>query len=183
MGYTVDQKAQIQSELSLITPRLACFAAALTGNEPARQALLKATRNQVLARAAKERGHTPFLIWAFAVMHGLWTLRMLPQTGEKGSAADPRLFQSRGAGAKLARFVAQLPPQHRGTLHLVYGERLSYDEVAEIFNVPVATVMSRLARCHAALVDFEDQGTVPAFAVNAASRAGQEGARSREWAA
>jgi RNA polymerase sigma-70 factor (ECF subfamily) len=181
MGYAVDHKVQIQSELSLLMPRLASFAAALTGTEPVRQALLKATRNQVLARAAKERGHTPFPIWAFCVMHALWAARMPPQAGEKAAAADPRLFQPRGAGSKLPRFVAQLPAQHRGTLHLVYGEKLSYDEVAEIFNVPVATVMSRLARCHTALIEFEDQGTMPILAAAPATR--PEGARSREWAA
>ncbi len=187
MSYPVDKKAQIHSELALVTPRLACFAVALTGTEGASHALVKATRNQVVARAGRERGNTPLLLWAFALMHGLWAARTKGQPeGQKN--ADPRLFMPRAASssntaglARLAKFIAQLPPQHRGTLHLVYGEKLSYDEVAEIFAVPVSTVMTRLARAHAALTQRADGGTPSAAA--GTSQTVRDDARGREWAA
>jgi RNA polymerase sigma-70 factor, ECF subfamily len=192
MGYPVDKKAQIHSELALLTPRLTAFAAALTGSEAATHSLLKSTRSQVLSRAAKERGHTPLIIWSFALMHGLWASRTKSTGGgERHAPADPRLFQTRssvqggdpqGAG-RMARFIAQLTPQQRATLHLVYGERLSYDEVAEIFSVPVGTVMTRLARAHAALAERNDNG-VPANHLAAGTlKHAQEGPRGREWAA
>ena len=188
MSYPVDRKAQIHSELALLMPRLAAFAAALTGSEAASQALVKATRDQVLSRAAKERGHTPLIVWSFAIMHGLWAARMKAQ-GEKAAAADPRLFQPRSsvqssdgsAIVRMARFVAQLPPSQRATLHLVYGERLSYDEVAEILCVPVAQVMTRLARAYAGLIQREDQGVAAPAA--GTSRPAENGPRGREWAA
>jgi DNA-directed RNA polymerase specialized sigma24 family protein len=50
-----------------------------------------------------------------------------------------------------------LSPQQRGTLHLVYGERLSYDEVAEIFGLPVSAIVSRLAKCHAGLAQADER--------------------------
>ena len=187
MSYPVDKKAQIHSELALVTPRLACFAAALTANETASHALLKATRNQVIARASRDRGHTPLILWAFALMHGLWAARMKAQ-GERQTAADPRLFLPRGSAgssanlARLAKFIAQLPPQQRATLHLVYGERLSYDEVAEIFAVPVSTVMTRLVRAHAALTQRPEQGSGPSAAAGAIHPT-EDDMRGREWAA
>ena len=188
MSYPVDKKAQIHSELALVTPRLACFAAALTGSEAASHALLKATRNQVIARASRDRGHTPLVLWAFALMHGLWAARVKAQ-GERQNAADPRLFLPRGGSNgdstnlnRLAKFIAQLPPQHRATLHLVYGERLSYDEVAEIFAVPVSTVMTRLVRAHAALTRRSDQGITSSPAAGALHST-EDGMRGREWAA
>jgi DNA-directed RNA polymerase specialized sigma24 family protein len=188
MSYPVDKKAQIHSELALVTPRLACFAAALTANETASHALLKATRNQVIARASRDRGHTPLVLWAFALMHGLWAARMKAQ-GERQGAADPRLFLPRGSSAtgsanlaRLAKFIAQLPPQQRATLHLVYGERLSYDEVAEIFAVPVSTVMTRLARAHAALTQRPEQGIAASTAADA-MQSTEDSLRGREWAA
>ena len=47
--------------------------------------------------------------------------------------------------------------QQRATLHLVYGERLAYDEVAEIFGLPVAAIVTRLAKCHAVLAQADER--------------------------
>src|SRR5665648_378246 len=121
MGYVVDQKSQINSELGLMMPRLKAFAAALTANEAASQTLGKATRNHIVARMAKERGHTPVALWAFMQMYKIWASRMKPAQDERASPADPRLFQPRsrandgGASARFARQLAQLSPQQRGT--------------------------------------------------------------------
>ena len=163
MGYVVDQKSQINSELGLMMPRLKAFAAALTGNEAASQSLGKAARNHILARMAKERGHTPVTLWAFMQMYKIWANRVKPMQDERAAPADPRLFQPRsrtndgGASARFARVLAQLSPQQRGTLHLVYGERLSYDEVAEICGLPVSAIISRLARCHAIIAQADER--------------------------
>ncbi len=192
MSYPVDRKAQIHSELALLMPRLAAFAAALTGSEAASHSLVKATRSQVLARAARERGHTPLVLWAFSMMYALWASKMkaAPQ-GEKAFPADARLFQPRSSAqsaegsaiVRMAKFIAQLPPSHRATLHLVYGERLSYDEVGEVLSIPVATVISRLARAYSALIQREDQGSSASAAVGSARNSVEERPRGREWAA
>lgn len=157
MGYVTEKKSQIHSELDLISPRLKSFATALTGTSALSETLVKATKSYVLARAAKQRGHTPLLLWAYRQMHMIWAARMKsPYEDERKQPADPWLFLPRSraddAGAvRIARLISQFPPLHRATLHLSYGERLSYDEVAEIFDIPVATVMTRLVKCHAAL--------------------------------
>jgi RNA polymerase sigma-70 factor, ECF subfamily len=189
MSYPVDKKAQIHSELALLTPRLARFAAALTGGEGACHGLIKATRNQVLARASRERGNTPLVLWAFKLMHGLWASRAKSH-GDKHPPADPRLFQPRSSAAgdpvgsaRLAKFVAQLSPQQRGILHLVYGERLSYDEVGEIFGLEVSAVMTRLARAHTTLIQRQDHGLIPAAPSAAAPAAADDGQPGRERAA
>ena len=180
MGYAVDQKSQIHSELGLLMPRLKAFAAALTGSEAMSMTLVKATRNHLAARAAKERGHTALAVWAFAQMHTLWASRMKPPRSERQQSADPRLFCPRsrasdgGNAVRLARVIAQLGAHQRATLHLVYGERFSYDEVAEIFGVPVQTVMTRLARSHAAIAQAEEpQNQMPEPGARGYSEAGQ----------
>lgn len=185
MSYPLDKKTQIHSEFALLMPRLASFAAALTGSESASNALLKATRNHVATRA-KDRGHTPMALWTFGVMHTLWAARIKGAQGDQPGAADAKLFQPRGSAGgepsgagRMARFVAQLPPLQRATLHLVYGERLSYDETAEVFGVPVATVMTRLVRAHAALSQRQD-AAAPFPVAAAAQRPVEQG---REWIA
>lgn len=174
MGYVADQKSQIHSEFGLMTPRLKAFALALTGCEAKTQTLVRAAHHHILARASKERGHTPLLIWALAQTHRIWIARM---NGEGADKTDPRLFLPRsrtndgGASARFASRIARLGPIQRGALHLVYGERLSYDEVAEIFGVEITEVMSWLARSYAALGgDAGAQGRAPNDGAHAASR-------------
>jgi RNA polymerase sigma-70 factor (ECF subfamily) len=51
----------------------------------------------------------------------------------------------------LDRLMGRLPPEHREVLVLRELEDLSYREIASVTNVPVGTVMSRLARARLAL--------------------------------
>jgi RNA polymerase sigma-70 factor (ECF subfamily) len=51
----------------------------------------------------------------------------------------------------LERLVAALPEQHREVLILREIEDMDYREIARVTNVPIGTVMSRLARARAAL--------------------------------
>jgi RNA polymerase sigma-70 factor (ECF subfamily) len=51
----------------------------------------------------------------------------------------------------LARLLEHLPPEHREVLILREIEELDYREIAAVTQVPIGTVMSRLARARAAL--------------------------------
>ena len=161
MGYVAEQKSRLSSDLGLLMPRVKSFAATLTGGEGQAQALARATRNHLLARMEKERGHTPLALWALAQMYKIWVTRFQNKGPEK---TDPRLFQPRsrandgGISARFALNIAQLGPRQRAALHLVYGERLSYDEVAEILAAPVGDIITLLARSHAALADAGKYG-------------------------
>jgi RNA polymerase sigma-70 factor (ECF subfamily) len=58
---------------------------------------------------------------------------------------------SRDHERTLARLLSALPEEHREVLVLRELEELDYREIAAITNVPIGTVMSRLARARAAL--------------------------------
>lgn len=63
------------------------------------------------------------------------------------SAANPEMLLLRNADrAELMRAVEQLPLEFREALILRELEGLSYKEIAEMAQVPMGTVMSRLAR-------------------------------------
>ena len=55
--------------------------------------------------------------------------------------------------------VGQLPDEQRSVLLLVSIEDVSYAEAARILDIPIGTVMSRLARARARLLKLlEEQG-------------------------
>jgi RNA polymerase sigma-70 factor (ECF subfamily) len=68
------------------------------------------------------------------------------------TVADPE-SETIGADQRhlLERLIAQLPAEHREVLLLRELEELSYREIASVAQVPIGTVMSRLARARAAL--------------------------------
>jgi len=63
----------------------------------------------------------------------------------------------------LGRLIEALPDEHREVLLLRELEELSYREIAAVAQVPIGTVMSRLARARAALRGkwLDESGGVP----------------------
>ena len=63
----------------------------------------------------------------------------------------------------LGRLIADLPEEHREVLLLREMEDLSYREISAVTQVPIGTVMSRLARARAALRGkwLQEDGGVP----------------------
>lgn len=68
------------------------------------------------------------------------------------AAVDPQLAAVRSAESRLlADAVADLPLAYREVLILREMEELSYKEIARVADIPIGTVMSRLARARALL--------------------------------
>jgi RNA polymerase sigma-70 factor (ECF subfamily) len=81
---------------------------------------------------------------------------------EEGDSCDGEPLVSTGLGPEgaaleseasrtLERLVAALAEQHREVLILREIEELDYRDIAKVLEVPIGTVMSRLARARAAL--------------------------------
>jgi len=70
-----------------------------------------------------------------------------PSTPESLVAQQQKVQQVRSA-------IAQLPPNQRQVVTLIDLEGFSYTEVAEILELPIGTVMSRLCRARKVLVDL-----------------------------
>jgi RNA polymerase sigma-70 factor (ECF subfamily) len=69
-----------------------------------------------------------------------------------GAAPDPQSATlAHEAERTLAHLIAALPEQHREVLLLREMEELSYREIAQVTQLPIGTVMSRLARARSAL--------------------------------
>ncbi|HEX3349745.1 MAG TPA: RNA polymerase sigma factor [Acetobacteraceae bacterium] len=96
--------------------------------------------------------------WLFTILHNLsvnrW--RRIRRWGHlveatETDAAVPSTQEWRVISHDLVRGFEQLSAEHRQVLMLVSVEGLEYREAAEILDVPIGTVMSRLSRARDAL--------------------------------
>ncbi len=73
---------------------------------------------------------------------------------EAGGPSASEMLDDAEQRARVRAIVAELPEHHREVLLLGYFQQLPYAEIAEILDVPLGTVKSRL---HAAVKNFGEQ--------------------------
>ncbi len=154
-------------------PRLRRFALALTRERDTADDLVQDCIARALAAWATRRGDDAALRpWLFAILHNRWRSRQQREWARPDSVALNDANQdgpeiSGGQWEKLElrdldAALAKLSEEQRSVLLLVGVEGLSYEEAARVQNVPVGTVMSRLARARdrlRALMDGEPPQT------------------------
>ena len=156
-----DPRALIVSML----PRLRAFARALTRHREDADDLVQATCEKALGALDSFTAGSRLDSWMFRIMHNHFvdTRRALRQTrnlddvpelsGEDGR----RVTEARLEVAQVQRAIAALPEEQRAVLVLVCVEGLRYREAAEVLDLPIGTVMSRLARSRAAVAAVLDE--------------------------
>ena len=73
------------------------------------------------------------------------------QESDSGNSVE-RLLHQKDARRLINQALGQLPPEFREVVVLREMEELSYKEIAAIANIPIGTVMSRLARARKLLL-------------------------------
>lgn len=152
-----------QRELVALVPRMRRFAYALTGAVDSGDDLVQSACERALANSERFQTGTRMDSWMYRIIQNLW-LDDRRRRKVRGTNIDPDLaaLSDEGLGARhaedrmtLARVRASLdalPEDQRVVLALVAIEGRSYREVAEMLDVPVGTVMSRLSRARARLL-------------------------------
>lgn len=142
-------------------PRLRRFAFALTGSQDRGEDLVQETCLKALARADQWQSGTRLDSWMFRIAQNQWidTLRRgaryADTTPEELALADEASLGNTAASRHeqhaVRVAVAALPPDQRVAVALVCIDGLSYREAAETLDIPIGTVMSRLARARKSL--------------------------------
>jgi RNA polymerase sigma-70 factor (ECF subfamily) len=138
-------------------PNMRRFSHSLTGSADIADDIVQAACERALAHQDSFDPTTRFDAWTFRIIRNLWIdqLRRRRTAGQSEDIADhedsPRLaeppdvwprMELRDVGAAIER----LSPDQREVLVLVCVEDFSYRDAAEFLNLPIGTVMSRLAR-------------------------------------
>ena len=117
----------------------------------ARAWTLTIVRHTAFSWLAKNRRHT---LVAVDDLEAVERTQALP--GKNGTSANPATPETELIGkadaARLEAAITALPPPFRETLVLRDIQGLDYREIAQITEVPVGTVMSRLARARRRLI-------------------------------
>ncbi|MEY4753200.1 MAG: hypothetical protein RJA44_875 [Pseudomonadota bacterium] len=105
--------------------------------------------------------------WLLSIMHNLWAGQHRGRPDElswsdEHEAAGPDTSQQLTLRLDTERALARLPEAQRAVLLLVVVEELGYAEVAEVLDIPLGTVMSRLSRARAQMRTLMADTAAPA---------------------
>lgn len=144
-----------------LLPRLRRFALALTGRVADADDLVQDTVERALRHLDRWESGTRLDSWMFRIAQNLWidtlrSRRVRMGTGDIAEAEQVPFDGARAAESSLLlsetrRALADLPEEQRVVVALVLIDGLSYRGAAEILDVPIGTVTSRLARARETL--------------------------------
>lgn len=151
--------SDLPSLLPAMLPRLWAFALRIAGDRHDAEDLVQRACVRALERAHQLQPDTSALSWMFAIVHSTWIDELRARSRRNRSSAqwddemletiaDPavRTPEENAINSQIVSAVAGLPEAQRVVMLLVAVEGLSYIETAQVLDVPIGTVMSRLSR-------------------------------------
>lgn len=147
----------VGEELVAFLPNMRRFAVSLCRSSPVADDLVQLACERALASADSFQPGSRFDAWIFRIIRNLWIddIRRQRVAGVQDDIADhtERLAADDGQGAQTKIFLGEvweamqsLSAEQREVLMLVCVEEFSYREAADTLEVPIGTIMSRLAR-------------------------------------
>ncbi len=158
----MDLDESVRRDIVALLPRLRRFAYGLTGSIEDGDDLVQSVCERALSRLHLWEAGTRLDSWMYRIVQNVWIDRCRTAR-HRGAAADSAVLElvvggdarheleQRSELAAVRRHVAALPEEQRAVLLLVCVEGASYKEAAEVLDVPIGTVMSRLARARMSL--------------------------------
>lgn len=145
----------VRKGLPGVYPRLWRYAVALTGRRDWADDLVQTTCLRAMEKSELFRPDTHLDRWLFTMAQRIWLNELRARKVREGGGLVP-VEETPIADTKpdsetniLARDVLSkvqgLPDAQREAVFLVYVEGYSYKEAAEMMDIPIGTVMSRLA--------------------------------------
>lgn len=151
--------------------RLWRYGLVLSGRRDIADDLVQATCLRALERAEQFQPGSRLDKWLFTILHSLWINEIRSRRIREGQGfvdAETSLVFDGGAALEthmaareVIRLVETLPEAQRSALFLAYVEGLAYREVAEVLEIPIGTVMSRLAAGRARIATTLGDKPVP----------------------
>lgn len=153
--------------LEAALPRLRRFAHALARDSADADDLTQATAERALRSRGQYQPGTSLAAWAIRIMRNLWIDTARSRQRHARHLAPAELGETVGVApaaeaatelAYLMRALDRLPDEQREAVALVMIEGLAYREAADMLDVPMGTLTSRLVRGRQALLAMLGEG-------------------------
>lgn len=159
----MNSQSMFTEELAELLPRLRRFAHSLSQSSADADDLTQATIERAMRSQDQWRPGTRLDSWTYRIMRNLWIDFVRARSRKEKYEALPEEALSIGADPRdalhasidLKRVMAamqKLPFEQREVVALILVEGFGYREVAEMLDLPIGTVSSRLVRGRAALL-------------------------------
>src|SRR3954452_135642 len=161
--------SEFKSQLAAVIPHLRAFGRSISGSRDLADDLVQETLMKAWAARQRFQAGTNMRAWTFIILRNLY-LSQMRRARFKGEwddlVADRRLAapasQDRHVELNdMQRALLHLPQPQREALILVGAGGFAYEEAAEICNVAVGTIKSRVARGRVALEGLLAEGKLP----------------------
>lgn len=152
-----------EAALEAVLPRLRRFAHGLARNPADADDLTQATAERALNARSQFQPGTNMIAWSMRIMRNLWIDMARQRQRQQRVLAPEEEGERVGADGSaeasvelhyLMQAMGRLPDEQREAVALVMIEGLAYRQAAELLDVPVGTLTSRLVRGRQALMSI-----------------------------
>ena len=156
---TSEASQNIHEQIVMLLPRLRRFARNLTRNPHDADDVVQIALERALTRLDQWRSDARLDSWLFKIVRNAWIDELRSRgrrnkiflAEEAGENIGADLMERESELLSVQSAMAQLPEDQREAVSLVLVEGLPYREAAEVLDVPIGTLTSRLARGREAL--------------------------------
>ncbi len=158
----------VRRELVALLPRMRRFAYSLTGSMEEAEEVLQSACEKALSRLEQFEPGTRLDSWMFQIIRSV-RIDRIRYSNRRPASNDPDIAETARFDARtheqlearmdldiIREEIANLPEEQRAVLALVTIDGMSYQEAADTLEVPIGTVMSRLARARRKLAEAID---------------------------
>ncbi len=155
MGWRKKSHDEVREGLHALYPRLWRYCLVLTGSRDRADDLAQAACLRAIENADKYQSGTRLDFWLIRMTQRLWLNELRAAAVRRGGGIlpvedielpddkpDPEMNL---LAREVFEAVMALPEAQRSAVVLVYVEGFSYKEAADVLDIPIGTVMSRLA--------------------------------------
>jgi RNA polymerase sigma-70 factor (ECF subfamily) len=161
-------RREVEQGLPALLKRLWRYGVVLSGDSEVAHELVQATCLRALEKCEQFQAGTSLARWTYTILSSIWKNELRSRRIRMGQgfvdaeialvADGVREMDTNLLARQVLKEVERLPEGQREAVFLVYGEGLAYKEAADVLDVPVGTIMSRLAAARAKLAGLKDRG-------------------------
>ncbi len=164
-------QSAVREGLPALLDRLWRFAVVTCGDRSTADDLVQATCERALQRADQFQPGSRLDHWTFAILSSIWKNQIRSEAVRRGSglldATEALTVDYTGQletnilAQQVLTTVGALPEAQRIVVMLVYVEGWTYKDAAAALEIPIGTVMSRLAAARKALAHLKHEMAEP----------------------